>query len=96
MSEGACAFVELVLLASLPPNVPPSFTEVTTGHFIGLGRKRFAVANVIMFDGLPASVKCWRYDNDEGLHGWAHQWLELTGGNISWNGTKWERVQESN
>ena len=87
--NSSASAVSLVLMSVLPPGVPPSFNKILSSHWVGTGRKCIAVATLEMFDGLTATVECKS-------HGWgicSHKWTSMDGGDISWNGSKWERVK---
>ena len=75
-----------VLMDVLPGGVPPSFRRVVRSSFTG---DRRVVATLEMFDGLPAEVEAWQWRPD----GWAHRWLQLDGGDLSWEDGQWVRVQ---
>lgn len=91
--SSSASAVSLVLTSVLPPGVPPSFNKILSSHWVGTGRKRIATATLEMFDGLTASVECWNYGRKEWIDGWAHRWTSMDGGDISWNGSNWERVK---
>jgi hypothetical protein len=74
----------------LPAGVPLSFT-VTKARFDGKGVRRVALADVIMFDEQPARLKVWRLAD-----AWAHEWLELPAGPVSWERGQWVRIQPAN
>ncbi|WP_454021146.1 hypothetical protein [Azospirillum sp. Marseille-Q6669] len=79
--------ITAVLRAVLPPGVPPSFRRVLCARFDGAGQRRIVVADLEMADGLTATVEAWRYAPG----GWAHRWLAMAGGPMSWNGRRWVR-----
>ena len=86
--------VRLVLLAALPPSVPPSFREIISAHFAGAGRERRAVSRLVMFDGGPATVEVFM-GGKMGIHPvWGHRWTEMPGGACSWEGDRWVRCDD--
>lgn len=85
--EDAAGIVRSALLSVLPPGVPPSFRSIAGARFDGAGRSRNATADLIMFDGQPATVEVDQ--SAEGL--WRHRWLSLPGGSVSWEGGRWVR-----
>lgn len=89
------AIIEQVLLESLPPNVPPSFAKVLSTEYLRRGKHPIINAELEMFDGKPAAVQCvaWSYGS---LRRWSHQWIKLDGGDLSWNGQKWQRIKTTN
>lgn len=78
--------VQLAMEAVLPPGVPPCFREITSAHFRRAGRRKVAVADVIMFDGRSSTVEVWR----QGFCT-VHRWTLMPGGNAYWTGSEWRR-----
>lgn len=64
--------VSQTMRACTPPNAPLSFTKITRAAFRG---KNCIVANVVMFDGLPATLRLNRW-----AYGWSHGWDDMPGG----------------
>ncbi|WP_286963816.1 hypothetical protein [Methylobacterium sp.] len=83
-----------VLLACLPPGVPPSFREITSARFVGSGRNRKAVAHLVMYDGRPATAEVFVAGKHESFAMWGHRWTEMQGGACSWEGDRWVRCDE--
>ncbi|WP_374453784.1 hypothetical protein [Phenylobacterium sp.] len=85
----AASVVRDTLLAVLPPGVPPSFDRIVSARFIGTGRRRIASADLVMFDGSPATVEVW-------IAGvcTAHRWTSMPGGSAFWDGDAWRRDVE--
>lgn len=79
------------MTAILPPDVPLSFAEVLWAHFEGSGSNRRAIADVQMFDGRPARLSVTHWGARE-CPGWIVEWLELEGGDVSWEEGRWVRV----
>lgn len=80
---------DIVMAASravLPEGSPLPFTEVKSAAFAP-PQKSQVVAEVVMFDGLPATMRLtkWRY-------GWSIGWDEMPGGDCSLEGEEWVRV----
>lgn len=86
--------VRWVLLAVLPPGVPPSFSEVASAHFAGSGRTRRAVARLVMFDGQPATAEVFVGGRFGDCTCWGHRWTDMPGGACSWEGDRWVRCDE--
>jgi hypothetical protein len=76
--------IHRVLMDVLPAGVPPSFGRIVSASFTG---KRTLVAELEMFDGLRAEVEAWQWCPD----GWAHRWIKLDGGDLSWEEGRWIR-----
>ncbi|MFI5409093.1 hypothetical protein [Kaistia sp. UC242_56] len=83
----AQATVREVLLACLPPGVPPSFKSIDHASFVGRGRSRTITGNLTMFDGEPAVV-----DLTPWAFGWSHRFTSLPGGDVSFEEGQWTRV----
>lgn len=79
--------IRRVLMEVLPAGVPPSFGRIVTAQFSGKSR---VVAELEMFDGLRAEVEAWQWCPDA----WAHRWVKLEGGDLSWENGAWHRVSE--
>jgi hypothetical protein len=79
--------IRRVLMDILPAGVPPSFGRVVAARFTGKAR---VVAELEMVDGLPAQVEAWQWCPDA----WAHRWIKLEGGDLSWQNGAWHRVPE--
>lgn len=76
-----------VLLGVLPDGVPPSWQAVISAKTAGAGRNKTITAQLLMFDGQSATVRLSRWSM-----GWSHRWLDLPGGDISYEGGRWVRV----
>ena len=48
------------------------------------------VAELEMFDGLRADVEVWQWRSEA----WAHRWIKLEGGDLSWENGSWNRVSD--
>jgi hypothetical protein len=83
--------VRHVLLAVLPPGVPPSFREITAARFVGTGRARKAVADLVMYDGRPATAEVDVGGRLGDSTVWRHRWTDMPGGACSWEGDRWVR-----
>jgi hypothetical protein len=92
--RSAADAVRLVLLAVLPPGVPPSFREITSAHFAGSGRERRAVGRLLMWDGQPATAEVFMGGTMGSYPVWGHRWTEMPGGACSWEGDRWVRCDE--
>lgn len=88
--NSAAKVVETALLAVLPEGVPPSFRRIMWARFEGSGRKRYAVAGLMMFDGLGATVEVW--DKTPTTR---HRFTDMPGGACYWTGKCWARDTES-
>lgn len=79
--------VNAVMQDCLPAGSPLSFTEIIDATFEGSKR---IVAQVVMFDGLPATLHLNRWE-----HGWSHGWDSMPGGDcyLDDDGV-WRRVNE--
>lgn len=77
--------IRSILARTLPPGTPPSFRRVLSARFIEPSRLR---AELEMFDGQRAEVEAWQWTKGA----WAHHWLRLDGGPLSWDEGKWRRV----
>lgn len=77
--------IRRVLMDVLPPGVPPSFGRIVSASFNG---SKVLVAELEMFDGLRAEVEAWQWRPD----GWAHRWVKLDGGDLSWEDGRWWRI----
>lgn len=86
VANNAALAVTEALLGVLPPGVPPSFIEITRAAFEGSGRNRKVVADLVMVDGLPATVEVWNAGPCT-----AHRWTNFPGGNLYWNARAWVR-----
>lgn len=75
------------MTAVLPPGMPLSFTSINRARFQGHGRNRKAIADVTMFDGLPARLAVWQWSLS-----WAHEWVALEGGDASFEEGRWIRI----
>ncbi|WP_342152391.1 hypothetical protein [Methylorubrum sp. SB2] len=91
---GASEAVRTVLLACLPPGVPPSFQEIVSARYVGSGRQRRARAELRMFDGLPAIVEVFIGGVALGVPMPGHQWMEMEGGPCAFEGGRWQRFPE--
>jgi len=80
--------IRRVLLDVLPSDATPSFLRVVKARFVGVGRDSRIIAELEMFDGLAAEVEAWKWRPD----GWAHRWLRLDGGDLSWEDGRWWRI----
>lgn len=78
--------VRQALEAALPPGVPPSFREIVGARFIA---KNAATAELVMVDGLPATVSLTRW-----AFGWSHRFTHMEGGALSFEDGRWTRVDE--
>lgn len=76
--------IRRVLMDVLPPNVPPSFRRVVRARFVGKTR---ILAELEMVDGLPSEIEAWQWPG-----GWAHRWVTLEGGDLSWEDGRWWRI----
>jgi len=85
--QAAMSLVRQVLCDVLRPDVPPSFAEIRTAHMEGKGRRQTITAHLVMLDGLPATVRLSRW-----AMGWSHQWLDLPGGDLSFENGAWVRI----
>lgn len=83
--NSAEATIRRVLLDVLPPDATPSFRRIVRARFAGKGR---VIAELEMVDGLQAEVEAWKWRPD----GWAHRWLKLEGGDLSWEDGRWWRI----
>jgi hypothetical protein len=77
--------IRRVLMDVLPEGVPPSFGRVVAARFSGKSR---VVAELEMVDGLRAEVEAWQWCQDA----WAHRWVKLEGGDLSWENGAWVRI----
>lgn len=82
----AAEFVDTRLRACLPLGIPASYISITSASYVGRGKERRALADLIMFDGLPARVSV----NTTGLM--PHRFTELPGGDVSFEGGRWIRI----
>lgn len=84
----AIDIVAQVLDNALPPNVPSSVKKITGARFTGSSRTHIT-AELVMFDGRPAKLECYRL-----RHSWAHRWTSLEGGSLKWDSVRneWRRV----
>lgn len=83
------AVVRKVLLAALPPGVPPSFRTIIRAHSEGRGKARQITADLVMVDGMPATVRLRQWE-----HGWSHQFTAMPGGALSFEDGAWVRVEQ--
>jgi hypothetical protein len=86
MSEKrAIATINETMRDCLPPGAPLSFTKITNAELQG---SKCIVANVVMFDGLPAVLHLNRWEL-----GWSHGWDSMPGGDcyLDEDGA-WKRV----
>ena len=79
----ATLIVEDVAKASLPDGAPLFFREVRSARFEGKNR---VTADVIMFDGLPATIRLTRW-----AFGWSKGWDSMPGGDIYLEAGQWKR-----
>lgn len=84
--KAAERFVDDRLRACLPHGVPPAYLEITRAKFVGSGKNRVAVADLVMFDGLPGKVVV----STKGLM--PHRFTDLPGGDVSFEGGIWMRI----
>ena len=82
----AYEIVRETLEAALPPGVPPSFTEIVNAKLVG---RREIEARLRMIDGLQATVRLSRW-----ALGWSHQYIDMPGGALSFEGGRWARVDD--
>ena len=82
----AASFVAERLQACLPPGVPPSYREIVSARYERSGAARAAIADLIMFDGLPARVQI----STIGLM--PQRYTDLPGGDLSFEGGRWIRI----
>lgn len=82
----ASAITRQTLEAALPPGAPPSFTAIERADFNG---KREIEARLLMMDGLHATVRLRQW-----ALGWSHQYLDMPGGALSFEGGRWMRVDD--
>lgn len=82
----AAQFIDTHLRACLPPGVPPSYSKIVQAVFVGRGKDRQALADLIMFDGLPAKVMI----RTTGLK--PHRFIDLPGGDVSFEDGRWIRI----
>ena len=79
--------IRRVLTEILPSGVPPFFRRIVGASFNGNGNKQIS-AELEMFDGGHATVVAWQW-----LPGaWAHRWVNLEGGDVSWEDGRWWRI----
>lgn len=90
--RSAAEAVRLVLMAALPPGSPPSFREIAAARFTGSGRGRVAVADLVMFDGLPATAEVFAGGKMLGHTVWGHRWTKMAGGPCVLEDGRWQRV----
>lgn len=83
----ASSLVEKHLADCLPPGTPPYHRAILTARYVGTGRKRVAIANVEMFDGLPATVEVFRW----GANAFGHRWTAMEGGAVYFEDDRWHR-----
>lgn len=80
--------IRRILMDVLPAGVPPSFGRVVTAKFDGKSR---VVAELEMVDGLRATVEAWQWSPKS----WAHRWVEMDGGDLSWEDGAWQRIDRA-
>ncbi|MGV1787327.1 MULTISPECIES: hypothetical protein [Agrobacterium] len=76
--------VDETLRACLPPDVPPSFVEILSASKAGTGRNETITAKLSMIDGTVATVRLKKW-----AMGWSHQYMDLPGGTLYWDGGRW-------
>lgn len=75
-------------LASILSNgTPPVHLSVDSARAVGRGRKQVIVADVTMFDGLPATLEIFQHG--PGMLG--HRWARMDGGTAFFEGGRWQR-----
>lgn len=72
------------MVAALPANTPPPYRSIDRARFT---TKSKIVADVTMFDGLPAVAHFNRWPL-----GWSHGWEIMEGGDCSFENGEWTRV----
>ncbi len=89
--ESATGIVRDHLASVLPPGTPPKYREIVSARFFGTGRSRQAIADLVLFDGLPATVRVfgWR----RGMAG--HCFIDLPGGDCSFEDGRWIRIDRA-
>lgn len=87
---GADNFIICAMRECLPDDVPLSFA-VVSARWMRKGAQRRAVAEVVMFDGAPATLEVWTWSS-EGGH--AHMWKSMTGGDATFEVGRWVRVSD--
>jgi hypothetical protein len=74
-----------------PEGVPASYREITHSEYRGAGKRRTAVASLVMVDGLQATVEVFGWG--DGCVG--HRWLEWEGADLAFEDGRWQRVDLS-
>lgn len=81
----ATAIINETMRDCLPAGAPLSFKEIIDASFQGKNR---IIANVTMFDGLPATLHLNRW-----AYGWSHGWDSMPGGDCYLDDDgAWKRV----
>lgn len=87
--------VKAHLLDVLPPGVPPSYKDILSAEYVGSGRKRTAVAELVMFDGERAVVEVFWWGSFDSVKCYGHRWLVWNGPAAYFEGGEWKRDTEA-
>jgi hypothetical protein len=85
--------VQKHLLRVLPPGVPPNFQSIDRAWFENSGRRKVAVAEMTMVDGLRATVEVFRWEA-VGVSWGGHGWRNWQGPALYFEGGEWRRDSE--
>lgn len=85
-------FIEISLLATLPPGVPPFFTKIIRAYWEtkSAAKHRCAQALLELLDGKQAGIEVWEH----GAGGIAYQWTSFEG-DLSYENGQWVRREET-
>lgn len=83
----AMRYIIETLQGVLAPGTPPSWRTIDGARWVGTGKHRRAHADLTMFDGKPATVEAWERG---GIR--THRWTEMPGGDCSFEGGRWIRI----
>jgi hypothetical protein len=78
--------------SALPKNVPRHFRRIIKARHSGSGRARKIIATVEFIDGLQSDIEVRPIEWPGGIKSWSHQWTNIQGGAIYWDGKAWIRT----
>lgn len=88
------AEVDAHLNGCLPPGVPRSYRRIVKAKRVGSGRHQVLRAELIMFDGEPATVEVFKAGEAFGITMWGHHWTSMPGGACAFEDGRWQRFPE--
>lgn len=92
--DDAAATADTHLRGCLPPGVPVSYRQIVRAKRIGSGRRQIIRAELVMFDGEPATVEVFKAGEVLGVAMWGHYWTAMPGGPCSFEEGRWQRFPE--